>query len=132
MPTTEINMQPTAMMGKPNAPTPQKSAGAKPVEGPQQTVQTEKPAEKQAQSQEELQKVVQDFAEKVQSLQRNLNLNFSIDSDSGRTVVKVIDTSSDEVIRQIPSEEMLALARYLSEHSDTGEQLSGLFMQSTA
>lgn len=42
-------------------------------------------------------------------------LRFSIDDDSGRTVVKVVDTETDEVIRQIPSEEMLAVIRHFSE-----------------
>ncbi|MCU0870215.1 MAG: flagellar protein FlaG [Burkholderiales bacterium] len=41
------------------------------------------------------------------------NLQFSIDEQSGETVVKVVDADTDEVIRQIPSEEMLALARNL-------------------
>lgn len=40
-------------------------------------------------------------------------LNFSIDKDSGETVIKVMDTEKNEVIRQIPSEELLALARRL-------------------
>lgn len=42
-------------------------------------------------------------------------LRFSMDDDSGRTIVRVIDTETDEVIRQIPSEEMLALIRHFSE-----------------
>lgn len=42
-------------------------------------------------------------------------LRFSIDDDSGRTIVRVIDTETDEVIRQIPSEEMLAVIRHFSE-----------------
>lgn len=64
----------------------------------------------------------------VQNVQRNLN--FSIDESSGQTVIKVIDSESDEVIRQIPSEEMLALARRLNELN--GEQVSGLLVQSKA
>ena len=43
------------------------------------------------------------------------SLRFSIDDDSGRTVVRVVDTENDEVIRQIPSEEMLALIRHFNE-----------------
>lgn len=39
------------------------------------------------------------------------NLQFSIDEDSGRTIVRVIDTSTKEVIRQIPSEELLDISR---------------------
>ena len=42
-------------------------------------------------------------------------LRFSIDDDSGRTIVHVVDTETDEVIRQIPSEEMLVLTRYFNE-----------------
>lgn len=37
-------------------------------------------------------------------------LEFSIDEDSGRNVVKVIDSDSGEVIRQFPSEEVLKLS----------------------
>jgi len=42
-------------------------------------------------------------------------LRFSIDDDSGRTIVRVVDTETDEVIRQIPSEEMLAVIRHFNE-----------------
>ena len=44
----------------------------------------------------------------------NRGLRFSVDDESGRIVVKVVDTDTDEVIRQIPAEEMLALARMAS------------------
>lgn len=43
------------------------------------------------------------------------SLRFSIDDDSGRTIVRVVDTETDDVIRQIPSEEMLALIRHFNE-----------------
>ncbi|WJW74583.1 flagellar protein FlaG [Thiohalobacter sp. IOR34] len=45
--------------------------------------------------------------------QMNRELRFSIDEDSGRTVIRVIDPDSEEVIRQIPPEEILSLARYM-------------------
>ena len=56
-----------------------------------------------------------DVASAVNRLNKQLqevhsNLHFSIHEASGRVVVKVIDTKSDEVIRQIPSEAILALA----------------------
>ena len=41
------------------------------------------------------------------------NLQFSVDEDSGRTVIKVVDTDSEEVIRQIPPEEILNISRSL-------------------
>jgi len=39
------------------------------------------------------------------------NLQFSLDQDSGRTVVKVVDTETSEVLRQFPSEEMLSISK---------------------
>ncbi|MBB5367462.1 MULTISPECIES: flagellar protein FlaG [unclassified Janthinobacterium] len=39
------------------------------------------------------------------------NLQFSIDEDSKRTVVKVIDQETKEVLRQIPTKEALEIAK---------------------
>lgn len=52
----------------------------------------------------------------VQSIQRDLQ--FSVDEDLEKTVVKVVDGSSGELIRQIPEEVFLELARKLN---DDGE-----------
>ena len=43
----------------------------------------------------------------------NNSLEFSVDDNSGKTVVKIVDTGTKEIIRQIPSEEMLAIAKAL-------------------
>ncbi len=40
----------------------------------------------------------------------NKDVLFSVDNQSGRFVVKVMDTQTNEVIRQIPSKETLAIA----------------------
>ncbi|MCP9760009.1 flagellar protein FlaG [Aquitalea sp. S1-19] len=40
-------------------------------------------------------------------------LKFSVDEDTGIDVVKVIDKETDQVIRQMPSEEMLKIAQSL-------------------
>lgn len=53
------------------------------------------------------------------------DLRFSVDEETGRTVVKVLDSRSGEVIRQIPPEEMLALAEDL-------ERLQGLLFRGEA
>jgi flagellar protein FlaG len=45
----------------------------------------------------------------VKTIQRDLQ--FSVDDSSGETVIKVLDTQTDEVIRQIPSKEVLALTQ---------------------
>ncbi|BCU07446.1 flagellar protein FlaG [Allochromatium tepidum] len=40
-------------------------------------------------------------------------LTFQLDEDSGRMVVRVIDSQTKEVVRQIPSEETLNFAKYV-------------------
>lgn len=39
------------------------------------------------------------------------NIQFTLDQDTGHTVVKMVDTKTEEVLRQFPSEEMLAISR---------------------
>ncbi|WP_151702615.1 flagellar protein FlaG [Nitrincola alkalilacustris] len=48
----------------------------------------------------------------------NSDLNISVDRDVNATVVKVINRQNDEVIRQIPSEEVLSLMRRMNEISE--------------
>lgn len=43
----------------------------------------------------------------------NISLSFSVDHDSGRPVVKITDQKTGELIRQIPSEDALHLAKTL-------------------
>lgn len=59
----------------------------------------------------DLQQAVERLAAFVRELERNLE--FRIDEASGRVVVSVIDAASGELIRQIPSEEILRLAARL-------------------
>lgn len=65
---------------------------------------------------DELNNAVNDLNDYVRGMQRELN--FSVDEDSGRTVIKVLDPQTHEVIRQIPAEEVLALARHLAAMRD--------------
>lgn len=106
-----------------------KTAGVAGVDAAQQQAATtaNSPASDTA-SKEQLREAMNKVSSYMQNVQRNLN--FSIDESTGQTVVKVIDAESEEVIRQFPSEEMLALARHLSEMN--GESVSGLLMQSKA
>jgi flagellar protein FlaG len=53
---------------------------------------------------------MQDFAQVM-----SRELQFDVDEESGRTVVRVLDKDSGEIIRQIPSDEVLALARHMKE-----------------
>lgn len=45
--------------------------------------------------------------------QAGSELKFRVDQDTGRTVFKVINPNTGEVLLQVPSEELLALARNL-------------------
>lgn len=59
----------------------------------------------------------------IQSLSRGLQ--FSVDEDTHKTVVRVVDTQTNEVIRQMPSEEALAIAKAL-------DKLQGLLLRQKA
>lgn len=78
----------------------------------------------QATTEPSLAKVPEPTREKVESAVNRIqeamdtvkrNVNFSLEDDSGRIVVKVTDASSGEVIRQMPSEEALRLAENLEQ-----------------
>ena len=65
-------------------------------------------------------KKVQEFVNLAAS-----DIKFSIDEDSGQTVVKIIDRATEDVIRQMPSEDMLELAKAL-------DKLQGLLIKQKA
>jgi uncharacterized FlaG/YvyC family protein len=52
----------------------------------------------------------------MQAVQRDLV--FNLDEDSGRVVIKVMDSNSGELIRQIPTEEVLAISASLQNYSE--------------
>ena len=57
--------------------------------------------------------------------QSKRELAFVFDDKLGRMLVKIVDTRTNTVIRQVPSEEMLAAARALSGSSTRGTLLRG-------
>jgi len=59
-------------------------------------------------SREQLDDSVRQLNDFVQSVQRDLH--FSIDDMSGETIITILDSKTDEVIRQIPTEEVVALS----------------------
>ena len=70
----------------------------------------------QVQEPQELHKAVREINEFVQNVQRDLS--FNVDETSGRTVIKVIDRDSGDTVRQIPTEEVLVIARHIRSVSD--------------
>lgn len=63
----------------------------------------------------DVQKAVQNLTEYVQNLRRDLK--FSVDKESGRTIIRVTDSETGKVIRQIPPDEVLAIARQIADYS---------------
>lgn len=77
-------------------------------------------------SQQDIEIAVGEVRDFVQSQRRNLD--FAFNQDSNQSVVQVTDTETGELIRQIPSEEVLALSdRIKGLQSDLGEAVGVLF-----
>ncbi|RFA28549.1 hypothetical protein CAI21_11825 [Alkalilimnicola ehrlichii] len=70
---------------------------------------------------ETLADAVEKVNEHIEVVRRELQ--FKVDDVTGRVVVKVLDSSTQELVRQIPSEVVLDIARRLRE----GEALGGAF-----
>lgn len=87
-------------------------------QAPSQPVQTRTPAPETIQllpqqpkqaSQERVQQALEEIQKAVEPVARNLQ--FSIDKETGKTIVTVVDSATNQVIRQIPGEEVLAIAK---------------------
>ena len=66
---------------------------------------------------EQIQAAVDKIAAYVDSISRSLSI--SVDDRSGGFVVQVQDAATEEVIRQIPSEEVLAISAAISQQVDS-------------
>lgn len=66
----------------------------------------------------QLAQAVKEINDHLQLVRRNLE--FSVDKDTRRIVVKVIDAETGEVVRQIPPDAVLELAKFLREREGKG------------
>lgn len=105
-------------------------SGIVPMSGQQQTVGPLTKTEKSDTSghgnkpdRQQVSDAVKNMNDFLQMVQRTLQ--FSLDEDSGEMVVKIKDAQTNEVIRQIPSEAMLKLAKEL-------DKLKGLLFEEKA
>ena len=69
---------------------------------------------------EDLSSAITIVSEHIQNVRHNLE--FSIDKESGRDVVKILDAETQEIIRQYPSDEILVLARHLREQLNVDDK----------
>lgn len=63
-------------------------------------------------SEKDVQNIVRDINSTLQSL--HTELSFSVDKETSKMVLKVINTKTQEVIRQIPAEDALRLSSRIS------------------
>ena len=77
----------------------------------------------QAIDQSQIKKALEEVNRMMHSL--GGSLEFSIDQQTRKTVVRIVDTSTNQLIRQIPSEEMLTIAKSL-------DRLQGLLIKQRA
>ena len=82
-------------------------------------INQEKQLQKDVESKEDV-KALEDVASNLQDFVNLIDkeLKFTVDTESGRHVVTIKDGASGEIIRQIPSEEVLKLAQNLAKITD--------------
>lgn len=87
----------------------------RPVRAEQETERKQPKAEHAASSikLQQVEQAVKEINDHLQLIRRNLE--FSVDKDTQRVVVKVIDAETGEVVRQIPPDAVLELAKFLRE-----------------
>jgi len=73
-----------------------------------------------------LDEAVSDINSYVQNINRKLQFSVNEDLPLGRAVIKVIDSETDKVIREIPSEEAIAIAKRISEQFEETASIEGL------
>jgi flagellar protein FlaG len=69
-------------------------------------------------SDEQVDKAVADLNKVAQ--EKTPGIEFSIDPDSKRTIVQIVDQSTKQVLQQFPSKEALAIAKSFDESSTQG------------
>ena len=75
----------------------------------------------------EVRQAVSRINDYIQTLRRDLH--FSVDEDSGRSIIKVVDSETGETVRQIPAEDLLAISRVLA---NTLDRVDGIILNDRA
>jgi flagellar protein FlaG len=88
--------------------------GPTPVAAPQTQVSPPQVAAKTAQPTDAQLKSAVDSINHAMK-QNNSNVEFTIDKDTQRTVIKVVDSGTGAILRQFPTEEILAVSRMIAE-----------------
>lgn len=109
----QVQVQPPASPASDVGAAASSSAAAQPsakLELPQAAV---KPAAEQPASTEQVKSAVENINKVLQ--QSNKNLEFSVDESTKRQMFKLTDVETGDVIRQYPTDEMLAISRAIDQ-----------------
>lgn len=117
-----VSMTQLSLVSKPSSAAPTNGA----TEERQRTQESGKvsPEASTAVDSSEVLQAVSEISDYVQSISRDLQ--FQVDKHTGSTIVTVLDHETKEVIRQIPSEEVVAMARFIAENAP--DPVKGLLM----
>lgn len=69
--------------------------------------------DKESLSLEEIESVIKELNQFVQIF--NTKIAFEIDKETKKTILRIVDVETNEVVRQIPPEELLKISRRISE-----------------
>lgn len=79
--------------------------------------------------QEQLFEAAETISNLVQDLNLDADLQFQVDDSTGASIITVLDGETGEVIRRFPTEESMAIARYIAEFAEAPRV--GLLMDQT-
>lgn len=100
---------------------PPQQGGAPPQPAARAAAAVPEPVPQQTPQPEQVRKAVETMKQLVEAKAPN-SLSFSVDDSTGKTIVRITDAQTGEMIRQIPSEEMLEIARSL-------DKMQGMLLQ---
>lgn len=129
--TGNFGYQPTANVAVANG-----AAELNKVKNSSEAIQLQSTTKAEPQEQVEQNVTLDELGGAVENINQFVNsqgrtLNFSVDEESGKPVVKVIDFETKEVIRQIPSEEVLTMAKAIKRLQEDLGSATGLMFDKT-
>jgi flagellar protein FlaG len=92
------------------------------------TVEAKAPPKVEEFEPKDLAKALDDLAKFVEKLGRDLN--FRMDDQLDKTIITVLDSGTNQIVRQIPSEEVVSIARQINDSLQ--EIRAGLLMKDKA
>lgn len=122
--TVSVNPNQPAVPLPGTGPTPVEQEPA--VQAPSTQVEAREIQEVERPSVSEVVQAAQDLSEYLSSAARSLQIN--VDGELESPIVTVLDTETEEVVRQIPSEELVALARFAAQQTTDANVVSGVLI----